>query len=119
MASYAEIADLMKPAGDQGLRGKIMVATLVAVDAIRLQADDATAAVRGRKRFAQALYRFVSAQNEAFHADFERVFRAVLVANKDATLAQIVGASDAAIQTAVNDAITFFAASFPDPAPVV
>jgi len=121
MATYSEIATLLAPDGDQGLRGKIMVSTLIALEAIRQETPaspgNPTAPEQARKRFSQTLLRHVSREIPAFDQDFERVYRAVIIQNAGAPIGNILSASDAAIQTAVNNAVNFFAAQFPDPTP--
>ena len=125
MASYTEIDELLAVDEPTGLRRRVAVGTLVAADAIRQEADDGTAPVRQRKRFAQVVFRAIpNAALElsrpdnaglAFNAVFESVYRAVLIANISADQAQITSASDAAIQTAVDAAVDMLALSFPDP----
>lgn len=125
MATYAEIEQLMRLDEPTGLRNRVAVAALVAADNIRLEPDAPTdATVQARKRYAQSLYRQGFNSNLIFRDDnsslalqvqFESIYRSVLTANKAATVAQITGATDAGIQTAVDDAVTFFATEFPDP----
>lgn len=127
MATYAQISGLLQVGGSSGLRERVAVATLVAADAIRQEPDNAAdASVQQRKRFAQSLFR---TQNNslldltrdddaaiAFNTTFEGIYRAVVIANRSATVTQITGATDTVIQNAVNDAIDLLALSFPDPA---
>lgn len=122
MASYTELAAFLSPNDDSGLRQKIAVAAFVTSDAIRQEADDGTAEVRQRKRYAKRI--LMTTPDQAFlgRADggysstiLEAIYRAILIANKDASVAQISAATDAQIQTAVSNAISFLAAEFPDP----
>lgn len=121
MATYQELAGLLEPDGDQGLRGKVLVATLIALENIRTETpadpNNPTAAEQARKRFAQDMMRSVSKEIVAFHREFERVYRAVIIQNSSAPLGAILSASDAAIQTAVTAAVDFFAALYPNPLP--
>lgn len=126
MAAYIEVDELLRVDEPTNLRRRVAVATMVAANAIRLEVDDGTAAVRARKRFAQQLFRSsvdqASAINGtqtayAFSQLFEAVYRVVLIANIGFTKAQITGATDAAIQNAANAAVTHLASQFPDPTP--
>lgn len=125
MATYAEIAGLLSPDDDSGLREKVYVAALVKAEAIRNETDDATQPVRTRKRYSQNIlksnldpieFRSRGAQSAIFqNAIFESVYRAVVIANISFTLAQITGATDSTIQSAVDDAIDHLASSYNDP----
>jgi len=133
MATYAEINELMEVTEPTGLRRRVVVGTLVAANAIRLEVDDGSAPVRQRKRFAQLVLktiinvsstagrntpdvqREIDAAAVASNGVFEAVYRAVLIANIGASKSQITGATDAQIQGAVNDAVDLLAANFPDP----
>ena len=125
MATYTELDSLFNINESSGLRRRVAIATLIASDKIRLEADDGTSAtVRGRKRFSQrinnqllneALFHRGDDSPWAFHPIFESVYRAVVIQNRSATLTQIQGASDVAVQTAVDAAITHLAAGYPDP----
>lgn len=98
MATYAELFDLR---ADSALRNRIAVACVVAAEAIRSE-DAATANHANRLLWAKAV--FANPVGEA-----ERMLWAVLAANKALSEAQIKGASDAAVQTAVNAAVNVFA----------
>ena len=127
MATYTEINDLLKISDASGLRNRVAVATMVKADIIRLETDDATQPVRERKRFSQQIYRqafavFSDAQQSelnnaplVFTPIFEGVYRAVLMANRTSTVANITGATDTQIQNNVNDAVDHLAASYTDP----
>jgi hypothetical protein len=126
MATYLEINDLLKVDEPTNLRSRVAVASMVAANAIRLETDDGTAAVKARKRFAQQLFQAsvdhpsaINGQQTAyaFSPMFEAVYRVVLIANIGFTKAQITGASDAAIQNAANAAVDLLAATFRDPPP--
>lgn len=124
MASYTEIAGLFSPDDTTGVREKVVVATFVRADAVRQLADDNTATTRQLKRFAQRVFKILPSAAFAGRADsgyagteIEAIYRAVLIAKKDATLAQTQAVTDAQIQTAVNAAFDFLATSFPDPDP--
>lgn len=124
MATYLEVDELLRVDEPTNLRRRVAVATMVAANAIRLEVDDGSAAAKSRKRFAQALFRSAvdhpsmvnNAQTAyAFNDIFEGVYRLALIANISLTKAQITGASDAAIQGAVNAAVDLLAATFRDP----
>lgn len=124
MATYSEIDSLLNVNEATGLRRRVAVATMVAADKIRLEADAGTSESRARKRFAQALFRASvdqpSAINNsqtayAFSREFEAVYRLVLISNRTATLAQITGATDAVIQTAADAAVDHLAGQYFDP----
>ncbi len=94
MASYAEIRTLFN---DSGLKNRVATAVIVAANAILLDA----AATAQQKSWANKA--FQNPENEA-----RRVFMAVLAANIGATVEQIQGAADAAVQANVDAAITLF-----------
>ena len=98
MATYAELYNLQS---DSALKNRVAVACVVAAEAIRGE-DDATPNHASRILWAAAVF-----QNPAQEAT--RLFWAVLAANKDATVAQITGASDSAIQDNVDAAVDLFA----------
>jgi hypothetical protein len=114
MATYSELAALLGPEGDI-LRDRVRVAILLRLHEAVVEADDGTEVVRRRKRFAQSMLRQVARTGLKFQADFERVYRYVIMANAAATKAQILGATDAQVKTATDAALAFFSADFPDP----
>lgn len=100
MATYLEIAGLIE---NDGLKQRIAVACIVACEAIRAEAGavanhDARVqwagnVLRDPRRMAQQMWLAVLAQNNAL------------------TLAQITAATDAQLQTAVNNAVDLCALS--------
>lgn len=98
MATYSE---LLQAAENDALRQKIRVAVIIAAEAIRIEVDT-TANHAARLVWAAATFR-----NPVVEAD--RMLWAVLAQNKDATFAQIIGATDAQVQAAVNGAVNVFA----------
>lgn len=98
MATYAE---LLSASESPVLISKIRVACVIAAEAVRSESD-ATANNANRLIWAKSVF-----QNPTTEAS--RMLWAVLAQNKAATLAQIVGASDAAVQTAVDSAVNVFA----------
>jgi len=98
MATYTE---LFNQGSDSAFRNKVSVAVCVAADAIRVE-DVATANHANRLIWAkQAL--------ENPRAIAQNMHFAILVANRDFTVAQIQGATDAAIQTNVDACVDVFA----------
>lgn len=98
MATYAE---LLTASENSTLNQKIRVACIIAAEAIRTESG-ATTNHANRLVWAKAV--FANPNAEA-----QRMLWAVLAQNKDATLAAITGATDAAVQTAVNAAVDVFA----------
>lgn len=98
MATYDE---LLQAAEHPALINRIRVACVVAAEAIRLEAAGTTNHAN-RMIWAKAVF-----QNPP--AEANRMLWAVLAQNKAATLAQITGATDATIQTAVGNAVDVFA----------
>ena len=94
MATYVEIRNLFD---DSALRNRVATAVIIAANGI-LGEGAATA-----PRKAWAAKAFSSAEQEA-----KRILMAVLAANSGASVAQIQGASDAALQTNVDNAIDLF-----------
>lgn len=100
MATYAE---LITASTDSTLRDKIRVACVVAAEAVRTEAANVPNHTE-RLKWAQKVF-----QDPSIEA--LRMTWAVLAQNRTATLAQITGASDAAVQTAVDAAVNVFAIS--------
>jgi hypothetical protein len=98
MATYAE---LLTASSHEVLNNKIRVAVVIAAEVVRTE-NAATANHANRLIWARGV--FVDPDREA-----RRMVWAVLAQNAGATYAQIVGASDAAVQTAVNAAVDVFA----------
>lgn len=98
MATYSELYNLRN---DSALKNKIAIAVIVAAETI-VNEDGGTMNHANRMIWASAV--FAGPGNEA-----DRMFMAVLAANKDLTTAQIQAASDTAIQTNVDDHIDLFA----------
>lgn len=98
MATYAELYDLRS---NSDLRNKVLVACAVAAELIRLEAG-ATPNHANRLLWAKQVF----ANPDPVAAT---MLQAVLAQNRTLTSAQIVGASDAAIQTAVNNAVDVLA----------
>jgi hypothetical protein len=91
MATYAELVDA---SGDSGLLLKVRVATVIAADVIRANAG----ATAPQKTWAKSVFDNPESGQRA-------VLWSVLAQNKSATLAQIIGATDAQVQTAVDLAV--------------
>jgi hypothetical protein len=98
MATYAELFDLKS---NTAFKNKIAVACIVAAEAIR---NELTSVANHANRLVWAASVFKTPEVES-----ERMLWAVLAANKSATTAQITGATDATIQTAVDNAVNVFA----------
>ena len=98
MATYQELFDLRS---NDALRNKISVACIMAAEAIRTE-DPGTANHANRLVWAKAV--FADPNGEA-----NRMLMAVLAQNAGFTVAQITGAADSVIQSAVNDAVDVFA----------
>ena len=94
MATFAE---LVTASANTGLVEKIKIATLVAADNIRLEGAG-VAHHQARVKWAAKVF-----TDPATEAD--RMVWPVLIQNRAATLAQITGANDAAVQTAVDAAV--------------
>jgi hypothetical protein len=98
MATYAE---LLSALDNEALLAKIRVAIWVAADAVRAE-DTGTINHANRLLWAKA-----ALQNPDSVA--KQMVPIVLAQNRSATLAEIVGATDAQVQTAVNTAVNVFA----------
>ena len=98
MATYAELAAIHQDAAWSAFSEKVRVAVFVRADAIRLDG----AATAARKAWA------IRATCEPAKV-MEEIRAMIVAANKSATVTQILTASDAAIQTAVDAAANFFA----------
>lgn len=98
MASYTELRSLMD---DNDLENRCQVAVIIAANTIQTE-DPATANHANRLLWAEKAYGSPGALAN-------KVLMAVLAANKDLTVAQIQGATDAQLQTKVDEAIDVFA----------
>jgi len=98
MATYAE---LLQAAGNDSLRQQVRVASFVAAEKVRTESG-ATTNHAARLVWAKSV--FANPESEG-----NRMLWAVLAQNRASTLAQIIGASDAAVQTAVDAAVDVFA----------
>lgn len=98
MATYSE---LLTASTNDVLRQKVRVACVLGAEKVRVE-DIATANHALRLEWAKAVY--ASPETEG-----NRMIWAVLAQNSTATLAQITGASDALVQTAVDAAVNVFA----------
>lgn len=98
MATYLELETLRN---DSVLFARVRVATWVAAETVR---NESPSTPNHTERLVWAKDVFSGEQAKA-----RQMFFGVIAANKDQTLAQITGATDAAIQTAVDDAVDLFA----------
>jgi len=98
MATYIELFNL---AGASALRNRVAVAYTIAAEAVRTE-DEGTANHANRILWAKGVF-----ENPGTEAG--RMLAAILAQNKDLTVAQIQGVTDAALQTAVNNAVNVFA----------
>jgi len=98
MATYTDLYGLF---ANSELRNKMRVAVVVAAETIR--AEDA-GTDNHANRMAWAKNAFSNPDGAA-----DGMLKALLAANKDLEVAQIMGASDAAIQTKVDAAVNVFA----------
>lgn len=94
MATFAE---LVTASVNAGLVEKIKIATLIAADGVR---SEGTGAPNHQARVRWAGRVFSDPETEA-----ARMIWPVLIQNRAATLAQITGASDVSVQTAVDAAV--------------
>lgn len=98
MATYEE---LFKLRNASALKNRVAVAVAIAAEKIRIE-DSGTANHVNRLIWAKQAM-------ENPERVGEQVYFAILAANKDATVAQITSATDAAIQSNVDAAVDLFA----------
>ena len=98
MATYSELYDLR---ANSALKNRITIACIIAAEAIRTEAPTTT---NNANRLVWAKAVFANPDGEA-----NRMLMALLAQNAGLTVAQIQGATDAAIQTGVNNAVNVFA----------
>lgn len=98
MATYAELYGLRN---NSALRNRVLTACVITAETVMNEVDTTP---NHANRLIWAASVFANPASEA-----NRMFMAVLAANKDVTIAQIQGASDAAIQTNVDDHVDLFA----------
>lgn len=98
MATYTEIKSLFN---EPVLRDKVEVACIIASKAIKDESDQ-TNNHANRLKWARKAFSNPTSAAEA-------MVKVLLAENSSLTVAQIQGASDSAIQTAVNNAINVFA----------
>lgn len=101
MATYDELLDIATTVTGNALKRKIQVAIVVACDTIRSEAE-ATPNHTNRMKWAISVL-----QNPAAMTD--RMLWAVLAQNKSVAAASIIAASDASVQTAVDNAVNLMA----------
>ncbi|MFS2027071.1 hypothetical protein [Massilia sp. CT11-137] len=98
MATYVE---LLNASANDMLRQKVRVACVIAAEKVRTEATGTTNHA-ARMAWAKAVYANPEAEGN-------RMVWAVLAQNAGVTLAQIIGATDATVQTAVDAAVDVFA----------
>ena len=98
MATYAELYGLRN---DSALKNRVTTACIIAAESVMNELDT-VANHANRLLWAKAV--FASPSGEA-----NRMFMAILAANSAASVAQIQGASDEAIQANVDDHVDLFA----------
>lgn len=98
MATYAE---LLTASANDALRQKVLVACVIGAEVVRNESSGTT---NHTNRLTWAKGVFAAPERAR-----DGMMWAVLAQNAAATLAQITGASDATVQTAVNAAIDVFA----------
>jgi hypothetical protein len=98
MASYQE---LLEASSDPTLTAKLRVAVVIAAETVRTELP---ATANHVNRLTWAANVFANPDGEA-----RRMMWAVLAQNKAASLAAILGASDATVQAAVDAAVDVFA----------
>lgn len=98
MATYEELFGLHN---NSALKNRVVAAVVIAAETV-MNEDGGTANHANRLIWAKAV--FANPNTEA-----GRMFWSVLAANSAASVATITGATDAAIQTNVNDHIDLFA----------
>lgn len=98
MATYGELYALQH---DSDLRNRMAVAVVVAAETVRTENVNTT---NHANRLIWAKNALANPQAEAI-----RMLWGALAQNRTLTVAQITGASDASLQTAVNNAIDLFA----------
>lgn len=95
-------AELLTAFADVGLKDKVKVAIIVAAEKVRTEDPRLTPKYEKRLEWARLAFKEPDSLVPA-------VQWAVLAQNRTLTLAQVTGASDASIQTAVDAAISAFA----------
>lgn len=98
MATNEEIYGLWN---ESALKNRVVSQMIISAEAVMKELDTVPNHVN---RLIWAKAAFTSPRSEG-----DRMFMAVLAANRDATVEQILGASDAAIQTNVDDHVDLFA----------
>lgn len=97
----AEYSDLYQLFAHGDLRNKIRVAVIIAAETIRNEDGGTT---NHANRLLWAAEAFANPKSVA-----DKMLMALLASNSELTIAQITGASDAAIQTKVDAAVDIFA----------
>uniref|UniRef100_A0A6M3L653 Uncharacterized protein n=1 Tax=viral metagenome TaxID=1070528 RepID=A0A6M3L653_9ZZZZ len=98
MATYSELYDLRENAA---MLEKIEVACWIQADIIR---SEGVVTTNHAERLAWAAKVYADPKNEAY-----RMLPQLVAQNKSASIAQIIGAGDAAIQANVSNAVDLFA----------
>lgn len=98
MATYAELYDLRT---DSAIKNRVITACIIAAETIMLELDTVE---NHANRLLWAKDVFANPAAEA-----NRMYMAILAANNTLTVAQIQAATDAGIQTNVDDHVNLFA----------
>lgn len=98
MATYTELRNLF---ANTSLRNRLEVAIVVAAEAIR---NEEPTTDNHANRLVWAASAFANVRNQR-----DTMLMALLAANRELTVEQLTGASDTAIQTAVDNTIDLFA----------
>ena len=98
MATYSELYGLWH---ESDLKNKVAVAVVVAAETIQDEVDTTPNHANRLIWAREAL--------ESTASKTDPMYRIILAENKDMTVAQILGASDTAIQNAVDGAVDLFA----------
>ena len=101
MATYSELLTIASTGSGDALRQQLRIAVVVAADTIRAEAP---ATVGHTARMAWALSVMKNPNSAA-----QEMLWAVLAQNRTFTPAQITGAADSAVQTAVDSAVNLLA----------
>ena len=104
MATYLELLALSSNAD---LRSRTKVALVVAADKVRQDGENSPAPVNQAARERWAALALAQIESEA-----QRALYCILAQNKDLTVGQITGATDAQLQAAVDAAVDLLAVRY-------
>ena len=101
MATYQEIREIWGNASNDGLKAQVEVATVISAQAFLVSATASTDELK-----------WASSVLSNPRGEAQKALMSVIAANKSVTVAQMQGASDAAVQTQIDSIVAGLVSAF-------